>query len=115
MLPHKHRLTRAPDIRAVLRHGRPIRSRYVIIRLLPRPAGNDSRAACIVTKRVHASAVRRHKYQRLLRAALRELLPRLPQPYDIVVTATPSMNQLTHSRPLQAALAAACQALLRQL
>jgi len=115
MLPRKHRLSRGLDIRAVLQRGQTIKSRYATVSFLPRPGAENSRAACIVSKRVHGSAVRRHHYQRLLRTSLRQLLPRLPRPYDIVVTATPRMNQVRHPRQLQPALSAAYQELLRQL
>lgn len=113
MLSRRYRLTRPGDIRNVLRHGLRVTAPHVTLYLLTRSGEPTSRAACVVAKRVHASAVRRHQYQRWLRAALRPLLPQLARPYDIVVTAAPTMSRLKSSQGLREELAGAlCRQLL---
>lgn len=101
MLPRNQRLTRTRDIKQVLRRGTCLRLPLVSVYLLARPIPLTARAACLVTKRIHRSSVRRHRYQRWLRAAVKDILPHLDQPYDIVLKATPAITQLTHSRPLR--------------
>lgn len=107
MLSRRQRLTRERDIRRVLQRGTRLRTPHVNLHVLLRASGSFSRAACIVTKRVHAAAVHRHQYQRWLRAALQSLLPHLPQPYDVVVIGTPAMNRLRSSRGLREEIAGA--------
>ena len=105
MLPRKHRLTKQNDIVHTIRRGRTLRTPYVHVHLLNRADHNISRSACIVAKKVHLSAVRRHTYQRWLRVQARTLLPQLTEPCDVVWVAQPQITQLSSSRELQHRLA----------
>jgi ribonuclease P protein component len=63
-----------------------------------RPDQEQTRVATIVAKKVHSSAVKRHQYQRWLRAVAIELLPSLKQPYDMVWVAKPKITELASAR-----------------
>lgn len=95
MLPPIHRLHREADLKRTLQQGRLFRSSCLTIRSLKRGDEEPTRLATVVGKRVHASAIRRHQYQRWLREAGRELIQALPVGYDMVVVAQPPLARLT--------------------
>lgn len=98
MLPASHRLRRKQDILGTIRTGQKLRSPYLDVYY--RPGDRVTRIACVVGKRVHASAVVRHRLQRRMRASAREWIATLPQPYDIVWVAQAELTQLSTSRDL---------------
>lgn len=61
--------------------------------------------ACVVGKRVHAHAVVRHRYQRLLREAARALTAQLPTPHDMVWVAKPEILRVQKLQELYQSLA----------
>lgn len=100
MLPARNRLTRSEDIRQTIARGRRLPSAIVHIYAAPRAAGLPSRVACIAGKKVHPRAVRRHQYQRWLRACASAFLPRLKAPHDIVLVAQAGITALSGSDEL---------------
>jgi ribonuclease P protein component len=100
MLPRSNRLTNRRDIISTLRRGRCLKTTFVSIHLLARPDQKSARLAVIVAKTVDSSAVRRHRYQRWLRAAARELLPTRKQACDMVWVAKPPIARLAGSKEL---------------
>jgi len=72
-----------------------------IARIYYAPAEADSPGlACVVGKKVHAHAVVRHRYQRLLRECLHALTSNLPS-YDMVVVAKPAILRVKKRSELQ--------------
>lgn len=94
MLPAAFRLRRSEDITRVLRQGASIFTPHVRIHALLKPEQGRSRLMGIVSKKVHRSAVQRHKYQRWIRVYLAELVKELHSSYDIVLVARPSITSL---------------------
>lgn len=62
--------------------------------LVVRPADRKfSQTACVVGKKVHASSVIRHRYQRLLRAAAQAVIKN-HLAYDMVIIAKPAILKI---------------------
>jgi ribonuclease P protein component len=104
MLPRRNRLTKRPEIISALRRGTTFSTPFVSIHLRPRDDQPAPRLAVVVAKKVHASAVQRHRYQRWLRAAAAELLLELKNPVDMVWVAKPAIAQLSSAREVKARL-----------
>jgi ribonuclease P protein component len=94
MLPAHHRLRRQADIARVFKAGKKLRSPHTVIYYLARPASPYSRAACIVSRKVHRSAVMRHRYQRWLRHTAKNLIKNSPLIMDIIIIALPSLARI---------------------
>lgn len=107
MLARSHRLRRSQDIEHVLRRGRCISTRFVRVCVVP-GSTPSTRIACVVGKRVHARAVRRHQYQRWLREIARDVVKRLAtaQSYDMVWVGTAHMAHARDRAQVQQSLAA---------
>ncbi|HLD26168.1 MAG TPA: ribonuclease P protein component [Candidatus Andersenbacteria bacterium] len=100
MLTRKHRLAKQADITRTLRQGRVVSTPYVRMYAVARPAGLPSRAACVVSKRIHSSAVHRHRYQRYLRAAAQRVIAQLKTPYDMVWVGQEGLREVTGAAEL---------------
>ena len=102
MLSPQARLRRSQDIVATIKHGRVVRTPYVQIYACQQPDSTKVRLACVVSKRVSASAVVRHRYQRLLRAAARQLIPDLQSRWqgNIVLIALPTITTVRKTAEL---------------
>lgn len=64
------------------------------MRLCASPStGSDFRVACVVGKTVSPLAVRRHRYQRVLREAVKNVVAQnsANKPFDVVLIALPSI------------------------
>ncbi len=90
MLQPQNRLRDSVEIMETLRYGARFRVAFCDIYVKSVPGG-DVRSACIVGKRVHASAVKRHMAQRRLRAACAQILPAIKAPCNIVIVGTDSV------------------------
>lgn len=86
-------------IQSILRSGHRRDTPSVAVTTAP-PIGATPQIACIVGKKVHASAVIRHRYQRLLRAVGRALV-RAGLKYDMVMVAKPAILNLKKMDELQ--------------
>jgi ribonuclease P protein component len=75
MLPRPLRLTRQEDILRVLRTGRVVKNPYLRLHFQVLPEQPFPRFACVVGKKVHRHAVKRHRYQRWLRHLVRQHAP----------------------------------------
>ncbi len=93
MFAAAHRLSSSRDIERVIKSGVRIPTEHTVLYGLPASSG-ASRVACVVGKKVHKSAVIRHRIQRRLRAACREALLTISGAYDIVVIARGGQLQL---------------------
>ena len=95
MLAKIHRLRHTTDIQSVRRAGtcQPVGPLRVCV--LKKETG-PMRTACVVGKRVHASAVKRHRLQRLLREFVRSVQKQVGNAsYDMVISAQRPANTIT--------------------
>lgn len=87
MLPQRQRLRREKDI-ARVRRMRPIsRGALMSVRKYSRGDNDPSRFAVVAGKRVSKKAVDRNRVARLIRAALFEVTPSVPDGNDILAVA----------------------------
>ncbi len=73
----------------VVRRGRRLRTPYLVMYVLRSTAGS-SRVACVVGKKVHRTAVVRHRIQRQMREIAQQTIPSLSRSHDMVWVALPS-------------------------
>lgn len=86
-------------VRVILREGERFETPSLTLVVVSTP-GSSGQVACVVGKKVHKSAVVRHRYQRLMRAALAEVLKKKPA-YDMVVMAKPTILSFSKLADLQ--------------
>lgn len=98
MLPRKNRLHLQRDIERVKRHGRPVFGDLFTLRFVARPAGQHSRFAISVSKRVSKKATDRNLVTRRTRAIVAELLPSFPSPYDVILSARKQIKDYDFDR-----------------
>lgn len=91
MLQPQYRLRDSVEIMETLRRGARFRTSFCDIYVLIPSNSSHPRLACIVGKRVHASAVQRHRAQRRLRSACARLVPLITTPCNVVIVATNSV------------------------
>ena len=101
MLSPPNRLRKAADIQEVLKRGRKVRLGMASVSICNRPKDHTARAAIVVGKRVHKSAVVRHRVQRILRQVSRKIIKQEPYGYDMVVIANPDSLQVTSAVELE--------------
>lgn len=103
MVPGRLRLRSRDDIQRVVRSGKRVVTPYVFIYASP-GLNQHSRVACIVSKKVSKSAVRRHRYQRWLRESAQRFLPQMPAPTDMVWVGRPALVNLHTGAELESSL-----------
>ncbi len=104
MLSAGNRLRRRQDVLAVIQRGRLYRTKYLNIYRLGRADQAGTRLACVVGKKVHQSAVRRHQVQRWLREIARGTIQGMQDSVDMVWVAKPSIVRITSKTELEQAL-----------
>lgn len=104
------------DIKQTIRHGQVLHTPYVRIhQYLPPAPSSHVQVACVVSKKISPSAVRRHKYQRWLREIVRPLAPVFPAGTNLVLVAKPAISQLSSISPLKDSLLATLSSQRRPL
>jgi ribonuclease P protein component len=98
-MKRRNRLSRSRDFDAVYRQGRSAGTRYLVLYSFPRDEDSEgeARLGLSVSRRL-GGAVERTRLKRHLRAALDELLPRLPPGHDYVLIARPGLGEAVESR-----------------
>lgn len=99
MFAAAHRLTSSKDIERVIKTGSRAQMEHVVIYAAV-SGGNGSRCACVVGKKVHKSAVIRHRIQRRMREACKKSIVAISGAYDIVVIAKTQHIQLMDMQEL---------------
>jgi ribonuclease P protein component len=91
------RLSRSSEFQRVYRQGKSAASRFLVLYYFEHPPGTpavETRLGLSVSKKV-GGAVVRNRIKRLLREAFQECSPRLPERFDYVVIARPSLAELS--------------------
>lgn len=86
MLSRSHRFHGLGSLRGVYRRGSTARGPLFAIKYQPNPRRGTYRAAVVVSRKVHKSAVARNRMRRRLYELLRGLEGQIDGPYDIVIT-----------------------------
>ncbi|USR91471.1 ribonuclease P protein component [Phormidium yuhuli AB48] len=111
MLPKAHRLRHWKDFQTVYRRGHRARARVLGLRAYrqsqPETEGNSThsvpptRFGISVGRKISKKAVVRNQIKRRLRAALRQLLPRVQPGWDVIVIAYPEAKECNSRHFLQ--------------
>lgn len=86
MLARKNRFHGLGSLRGVYRYGGTVRGPLFGIKYQLNPRRKNFRAAVVVSRKVHKSAVVRNRMRRRLYELVRELEGQISSPYDIVIT-----------------------------
>lgn len=86
MLSRYHRFHGLGSLRGVYRRGSTIRGPLFAVKYQQNPRRGTYRAAIVVSRKVHKSAVARNRMRRRLYELVRELEGQINGPYDIVIT-----------------------------
>ncbi|MBX5441079.1 MAG: ribonuclease P protein component [Solirubrobacteraceae bacterium] len=93
------RLTRSADFERVYRQGRSHGNRYFVLYAFPRSGEGEARLGVSVSRKV-GGAVDRNRVKRLLREAVAQADPGLPDGVDVVVVARPDARELAEREGL---------------
>lgn len=113
MLPDANRLKHRKDFSAVYRKGMRRNSAHFCLRALRKPKSIESRkptaekslqptrTGISISLKVSKRAVVRNRIKRQIRAALRQLLPRLKFGWDLVIVVRPIAQECNYAEILQ--------------
>lgn len=86
MISSEHRFHGYGSLRYVYNRGKTVRSQFLSLRYVENRRRSEYRAAVVVSRKVHKSAVIRNRIRRRVYEALRQYEPRIKSPYDLVFT-----------------------------
>src|SRR5688500_4337336 len=85
MLSFSHRFHGHGSLRYVYKNGQAIRSHLITVKYTKNAHRKNSRFSVVVSKKVHKGAVGRNRIRRRLYEIIRQELPRIESPHDVVV------------------------------
>lgn len=86
MIARTHRFHGLTSLRPVYTRGQTARGQLLTVKYMLNPRRDSYRAAVVVSRKVHKSAVVRNRIRRRMYEIIRGLERRIEQPYDIVIT-----------------------------
>lgn len=86
MITARHRFHGHGAIRAVYRSGRTIRGPAISLTFAARAKDRGYRAAVVVSRKVHKSAIKRNRIRRRIYEIIRQAAPELKDGKDLVLT-----------------------------
>ncbi|HUD10566.1 MAG TPA: ribonuclease P protein component [Candidatus Saccharimonadales bacterium] len=86
MIGSTHRFHGHSGLRYVYQHGQTVRSPQLLLRYVRNDRQPGYRAAVVVSRKVHKSAVKRNRIRRCIYAAVQAREVQLGRPYDLVFT-----------------------------
>lgn len=86
MISRSHRFHGHNSLSYVYRNGQTTRGPAFSIKSVMNPRRQTYRAAVVISRKVHKSAIGRNRMRRRLYEAIRQLEPRITEPHDIVLT-----------------------------
>ena len=113
MLPDANRLKHRKDFSAVYRKGMRRNSAHLSLRALRKPKSADStkptaakslqptRTGISISLKVSKRATVRNRIKRQIRAALRQLLPRIKLGWDLIIVVRPIAQECNYAEILQ--------------
>ena len=85
MLSIAHRFHGHGSLRYVYKNGQAIRTHLVTVKYVKNSHRKHSRFAVVVSKKVHKSAVGRNRIRRRIYEIVRQELPNIVSPHDVVL------------------------------
>lgn len=85
MLTKHHRFHGHGSLRYVYKNGQAVRSHFMTIKSIDNPRRKHSRFAIVISKKVLKSAVGRNRIRRRIYEVVRNELPHISSPHDVVV------------------------------
>ena len=106
MLPKANRLRRNQDFSKVYEKGLRKKGPDLVLRALRRPGENSqtakpTRIGISIGKKVSKQAVVRNRLKRLIRAAMRQLLPKIEPGWDLAIVVKPTAQKCNYREILQ--------------
>lgn len=86
MISRMHRFHGFNALRGVYTKGQTVRGPLMAVRFIYNDRRSSYRAAVVVSRKIHKSAVVRNRIRRRIYEVIRRLEPRIVRPFDIVVT-----------------------------
>ncbi len=86
MISAKHRFHGYGSLRFVYRSGRTVRGPLFSVKSVLNPKRKSWRAAVVVSRKVHKSAVARNRMRRRIYEAIRQIENDIVEPHDIVIS-----------------------------
>src|SRR5436189_5425876 len=86
MIGQKNRFHGIGSLRFVYSRGKTVRGPLFAVRVVNNNHRNSYRAAVVVSRKIHRSAVKRNRMRRRLYELTRQLAPAIDGPHDIVIT-----------------------------
>jgi len=109
MLSRTHRFHGYGSLRYVYKNGKVVRGQYCSLKYVPNPRRTTYRAAVVVSKKVHKSAVVRNRIRRRVYEFVREQVA-VDQSYDLVITVFSEQLATLPAEQLRKAILAQLQA-----
>jgi ribonuclease P protein component len=113
MISRTHRFHGYGSLKFVYKNGQTVRGPVMSIKYTQNPKRKSYRAAVVVSRKVHKSAVARNRMRRRIYETIRSFEDKMSAPYDIVVTVfneqlaelTPKeLSKMIHSQLSQAGI-----------
>jgi ribonuclease P protein component len=86
MISKAHRFHGFTSLRAVYSRGQTVRGSALALKYMPNPRRGSYRAAVVVSRKTHKSAVVRNRIRRRIYEIIRSYEPDVTGPFDIVIT-----------------------------
>ncbi len=86
MISRENRFHGYNSLRTVYTRGKSVRGPWIAVKFSPNPRRSSYRAAVVVSRKVHKSAVVRNRIRRRLYEIVRRHEAGIAQPVDIVIT-----------------------------
>lgn len=98
MIAKAHRFHGFSSLKAVYGRGQTVRGPVLAVKSMLNPRRRTYRAAVVVSRKVHKSAVVRNRIRRRVYEIIRSLEGRISHPYDIVITIyTDTVETMPHA------------------
>jgi ribonuclease P protein component len=85
MLSRQHRFHGLNSLRITYKNGQTVRSPQITLRYFLNKRRQTYRCAVVVSKKIEKSAVKRNRLRRRIFEVVRQLEPKISQPYDLVL------------------------------
>lgn len=95
MLSNQYRLRESEDFQKVFQKGKSVANRQFVVYLLPKEGEGQLRIGISVSKKI-GKAVVRNRVKRLIREAVRHMLPQLTWTGDLIIIARTPLAEMEY-------------------